>query len=158
MRNRKGFTLAELLIVVAIIGVLVAISIPIFSKQLEKSRDAASIANIRSAYAEAMVAYMSEDLTKAHWTSDSAHHVWINYNSSKGYVDTIDVVIKIKSKKPNNWSGLGSNLPSPLNTIKDNKANPGRYLLAINFNSSGKPTGARLIDVISAWKSDPMLQ
>lgn len=39
-KNEKGFTLAELLIVVAIIGVLVAISIPIFTSQLEKSRDA----------------------------------------------------------------------------------------------------------------------
>ena len=36
--NKKGFTLAELLIVVAIIAVLVAISIPILSSQLEKSR------------------------------------------------------------------------------------------------------------------------
>ncbi|MFR7953894.1 MAG: type IV pilin protein [Ruminococcus sp.] len=36
--NKKGFTLAELLIVVAIIAVLVAISIPIFNSQLEKSR------------------------------------------------------------------------------------------------------------------------
>ncbi len=51
--NKKGFTLAELLIVVAIIAVLVAISIPIFNSQLEKSRDAVSIANIRTAYAEA---------------------------------------------------------------------------------------------------------
>ena len=39
-KNEKGFTLAELLIVEAIIGVLVAISIPIFTSQLEKSRDA----------------------------------------------------------------------------------------------------------------------
>ena len=30
-KNKKGFTLAELLLVVAIIGVLVAISIPIFT-------------------------------------------------------------------------------------------------------------------------------
>jgi type IV pilus assembly protein PilA len=52
--NRKGFTLAELLIVVAIIGVLVAISIPIFTAQLEKSREATDVANIRSAYAEIM--------------------------------------------------------------------------------------------------------
>lgn len=53
LNNKKGFTLAELLIVVAIIAVLVAISIPIFSSQLEKSRDAVTIANLRSAYAEA---------------------------------------------------------------------------------------------------------
>ncbi len=50
--GKKGFTLAELLIVVAIIAVLVAISIPIFSAQLEKSREATDAANIRSAYAE----------------------------------------------------------------------------------------------------------
>lgn len=54
-KNRKGFTLAELLIVVAIIGVLVAISIPIFTSQLEKSREATDLANIRAAYAEASV-------------------------------------------------------------------------------------------------------
>lgn len=35
-KNKQGFTLAELLIVVAIIAVLVAISIPIFSSQLKK--------------------------------------------------------------------------------------------------------------------------
>ena len=52
-KNKKGFTLAELLIVVAIIAVLVAISIPIFTRQLERARDAASVANLRSAYAVA---------------------------------------------------------------------------------------------------------
>ena len=54
MRNRKGFTLAELLIVVAIIAVLVAISIPIFTGQMEKAREAADAANIRAQYAEVM--------------------------------------------------------------------------------------------------------
>lgn len=63
MRNRKGFTLAELLIVVAIIGVLVAISIPIFSSQLEKSREATDLANVRSAYAEVMAAAITGDGT-----------------------------------------------------------------------------------------------
>lgn len=58
--NKKGFTLAELLIVVAIIAVLVAISIPIFTNQLEKSREAVDAANIRSAYAEVMAAGISE--------------------------------------------------------------------------------------------------
>lgn len=52
MKKDEGFTLAELLIVVAIIGVLVAISIPIFTSQLEKAREATDAANIRAAYAE----------------------------------------------------------------------------------------------------------
>ena len=60
IRNRKGFTLAELLIVVAIIGVLVAISIPIFTTQLEKSREAVDLANLRSAYAEVTAAYLTD--------------------------------------------------------------------------------------------------
>ena len=59
-KNNKGFTLAELLIVVAIIAVLVAISIPIFTSQLEKAREATDAANIRSAYAEVMAAALTE--------------------------------------------------------------------------------------------------
>lgn len=46
--------MAELLIVVAIIGVLVAISIPIFTSQLERSREATDAANIRAQYAQVM--------------------------------------------------------------------------------------------------------
>ena len=53
-RSNKGFTLAELLIVVAIIAVLVAIAIPTFASQLEKSREATDLANVRSAYAQVM--------------------------------------------------------------------------------------------------------
>ena len=37
-KKNDGFTLAERLVVVAIIGVLVAISVPIFSQQLHKAR------------------------------------------------------------------------------------------------------------------------
>lgn len=59
--NKKGFTLAELLIVVAIIGVLVAIAIPIFTTQLEKAREATDEANIRALYAETVAAVLTED-------------------------------------------------------------------------------------------------
>ena len=63
-KNKKGFTLAELLIVVAIIAVLVAISIPIFNSQLEKSREAVDAANIRAAYAEVASAVLTKDSAK----------------------------------------------------------------------------------------------
>jgi len=57
--NNKGFTLAELLIVVAIIAVLVAVAIPVFTTQLEKSREATDIANVRSAYAALMADFIA---------------------------------------------------------------------------------------------------
>ncbi len=61
-RNSKGFTLAELLIVVAIIGVLTAIAIPVFTAQLEKSREAVDAANIRAMYAVVMADALTGDL------------------------------------------------------------------------------------------------
>ena len=63
MNNRKGFTLAELLIVVAIIAVLVAVAIPVFTAQLEKAREATDIANVRSAYAEVMTRLLTNEST-----------------------------------------------------------------------------------------------
>lgn len=64
MRNRRGFTLAELLIAVAIIAVLVAIAIPVFTGQMEKSREAADVANIREAYAEIIIEAIDDESTE----------------------------------------------------------------------------------------------
>ena len=59
LNKNAGFTLAELLIVVAIIAVLVAIAIPVFAGRLEQSRETTDISNLRSAYAAAQVAALS---------------------------------------------------------------------------------------------------
>ena len=85
--NKKGFTLAELLIVVAIIAVLVAIAIPIFTSQLEKSRDAVTVANLRSAYAEASATKL---------TGEPTGNAKLNDN---GTVTVSDVVAKGETDK-----------------------------------------------------------
>ena len=51
-QNRNGFTLMEMLIVIALIAVLVAIAIPTIASQLERPREAADLANVRAAYAQ----------------------------------------------------------------------------------------------------------
>ena len=67
--NKKGFTLAELLVVVAIVGILVAISIPVFTAQLTKARIATNQANMRAAKAAAVAQYMTDEIDK---NSDAA--------------------------------------------------------------------------------------
>lgn len=57
-QKNGGFTLIEMLIVVAIIAILIAVSIPLVSGALEKARDATDQANERAAKAEAVLVYL----------------------------------------------------------------------------------------------------
>lgn len=90
MKGKNGFTLAELLIVVAIVGVLTAVAIPVFSSQLEKSREATDIANLRSAKAAAVSKYLADDLTDGTFYFDAQRGVLVSEddftaNSITGY-------------------------------------------------------------------------
>ena len=73
--NKKGFTLIEMLVVIAIIAVLVAIIIPTVSSSTIKAKSAADAANLRSVLAEATaekVAGVENTDGFIHCTSDGA--------------------------------------------------------------------------------------
>ena len=59
MKNKKGFTLMEMLIVVAVIAILVAVAIPVYNAQMHKARVAADWANLRAYYAELQLDYLT---------------------------------------------------------------------------------------------------
>ncbi|MDD3219190.1 MAG: prepilin-type N-terminal cleavage/methylation domain-containing protein [Lachnospiraceae bacterium] len=79
--KKDGFTLAELLIVVAIIAVLVAVSIPIFTSQLEKTRKATCMANRRGLKSELSAEYMTNPENVVNpdgsvkWTQTDSTHI-----------------------------------------------------------------------------------
>ena len=96
IKSAKGFTLAELLIVVAIIAVLVAIGIPIFTSQLEKSREAVDLSDVRSAYAEVMMAAITGD-TVAIYTKDASQTIY------KQDENVYSITVKPLKQKQDGW-------------------------------------------------------
>lgn len=59
MKKSKGFTLIEMLVVIAIIAVLVAIIIPVVGNSTVKASAAANAANLRALKAEAVTAMLT---------------------------------------------------------------------------------------------------
>lgn len=78
LKKTGGFTLIEMLIVVAIIAILVAVSIPLVSNSLEKARKATDAANERAAKAAALADYMLKGKTEK---------VTYNYHADDGSVE-----------------------------------------------------------------------
>lgn len=85
-KKHKGFTLAELLIVVAIIAILVAISLPLFSSQIAKANLQADQTHVSAAKASAVAEYLD---TNSHDTITyyfDAGIAMANKNNSEGIV------------------------------------------------------------------------
>lgn len=63
--NKKGFTLIEMLVVIAIIAILVSIVVPAVSNSTIKAKAATDAANLRSVLSEINIAHLSSDKTAA---------------------------------------------------------------------------------------------
>ena len=59
--NKKGFTLVELVIVIAIIAILAAVLIPTFSGVVEKANKSAAEQALKNAYTQALAEALADD-------------------------------------------------------------------------------------------------
>ena len=76
--GKSAFTVAELLVVVAIIGILVAISIPIFTAEREKARRAVDMDHARQIKTALVLAYSNEEITVPRQTNGQhGYGTWI---------------------------------------------------------------------------------
>ena len=77
--NKKGFTLIEMLVVIAIIAILVAIIIPTVSNATEKAKQATDLANIRSYVAQ----WQIENLNGVAKTDSDAYKALQNFKDNE---------------------------------------------------------------------------
>lgn len=93
--TRKGFTLAELLIVVAIIAILVAVSIPIFTSQLDKARKSTDEANLRACKSLVVNALLTEDFLNTQWDNNPSFASSI-YDAGNGCLVPASKISEVK--------------------------------------------------------------
>lgn len=92
LKKQGGFTMVELLIVVAIIAILVAVSIPMMNQALERSRHAVDQANVRDAIALASIEYVTNP--EAIDSTTGKTYTYCVDDKSQGYLkETVDTTV-----------------------------------------------------------------
>ena len=89
MRNRKGFTLVELVIVIAVLAILAAIAIPSVKGILESGRESTAKENIRqveSAFKVALVEAESTEMDNVVSESQEFYYPFKEYTAFDRYV------------------------------------------------------------------------
>ena len=94
--NKKGFTLIEMLVVIAIIAVLVSIIIPVVGNSTNKAEGATDAANLRSALAEIQINVMDGSIAKPA-TDDAA--AWAAAKPGEGETSVLSATVQNMESK-----------------------------------------------------------
>lgn len=92
MKKQAGFTLIELMIVVAIIGILAAIALPAYQTYTNKSKFSEVVAATGAVKSAAEIAVQTEGITNgASFASDTGVIAALSGATGGQYVDDVDV-------------------------------------------------------------------
>lgn len=136
-QNKNGFTLMEMLIVIAIIAVLIAVAIPVFASQLEKAREATDLANVRSAYAQVSTEAL---------LGDSEATVTVNLKQKQADWQSLDPVsiggiVHSKSQgDTENWKGVAAPNGTCVVSYKED------YGIILNWSGKADPSTPKYPD------------
>lgn len=136
-QNKNGFTLMEMLIVIAIIAVLIAVAIPVFASQLEKTREATDLANVRSAYAQVSTEAL---------LGDSETTVTVNLKQKQAdwqSVDPVNIGGIVHSKSQGdteNWKGVAEPNGTCVVSYKED------YGIILNWSGKADPSTPKYPD------------
>jgi prepilin-type N-terminal cleavage/methylation domain-containing protein len=72
--NRKGFTIVELVIVIAVIAILSAVLIPTFAGVTNKAKESAALQEVRSAYTSYVADALEDNV-------EPAEKIWVVHSN-----------------------------------------------------------------------------
>lgn len=126
-RNNKGFSLVELIVVIAIIAVLVGVLAPSFSRIIEKSKESLDVQNLDSIRDTVNAYYADKDNVPTEWTITQTGTTSLETSDDKVLEDSGIDNISLKSKK---WTDIKMTF-TPAENRWDVEGN------AIHYNSDG---------------------
>jgi type IV pilus assembly protein PilA len=130
MRNEEGFTLVELGVVVGIIGVLIAISIPAFLGTRQRAQDRAAQTTLRHALTAAKALVWDGDYTRATAAALASDEPALNFVDQPAESSS-PAVVSVNPRSANEWVGTVRSRTGRCFVIRD-RVDAGTYYATLD--------------------------